>query len=165
MSIENSNDVFFDQLKDVRSATEQTVDTLPDLIQWASDGRLRELLVSYAAETRGHAREILAIFEGHTKEPGDDSCMAMAGLIEGGNAHIELAGDATVRDHLLIAHCNRIGHYLRGAAEFTLAIAKKCELLPEADVVAGMLTSHQDFTRSLAEVGAAAYELELGGGA
>ncbi|RYD72644.1 MAG: DUF892 family protein, partial [Verrucomicrobiaceae bacterium] len=123
MSIENFIDVFFDQLKDVKSATDQTVDTLPDLIRWASDERLREPLVSFAAETRGHAREILAIFEGHGREPGDDLCKAMEGLIKGGNTHIGMARDPIIRDHLLIAHCNRIGHYLRAATEFTQGIA------------------------------------------
>lgn len=163
MTISSSMDVFFDQLKDLRSATGQTVDTLPDLIGWAGQEELREKLYAYSVATEAHLEQILVIFHGHDVDPGDDLCKAMAGLIEGGNAHIEAAADATVRDHLLIAHCTRIGHYLQGAAEFTLGIARKCGLGAEADALAAMLARHRDFTASLAGIGANAFGLEMGG--
>jgi ferritin-like metal-binding protein YciE len=163
MTISSSTDVFFDQLKDLRSATEQTVDTLPDLIGWAGQDELRESLRAYSVATRAHLEQILAIFEDHAVDAGDDHCKAMAGLIEGGNAHLAAAADATVRDHLLIAHCTRIGHYLEAAARFTLGIARKCELGAEADAVAAMVACHRGVTAALAEVGAHAFGLEMGG--
>ncbi|MEK7954353.1 DUF892 family protein [Luteolibacter soli] len=161
--VSTSIDVFFDQLKDLKSATEQTVQTLPDLMRWASQARLLEAFRAYAEATSRHLREIVAIFEAHSKEPGDDLCKAVAGLIEGGNTHIALANDSVVRDHLLIAHANRIGHYLRAASEFTLGMARKCELLPETEVVAEMLARHQDFTGWLAEIASEAFKVEIGG--
>jgi ferritin-like metal-binding protein YciE len=156
-------DVFFDQLKDLKSATEQTVTTLPDLIRWANHVELREKLIAFAAETRAHLEQIFDTFQGHSVEPGDDLCKAMAGLIEGGNSHLEMAADATVRDHLLIAHSLRIGRYLQGAAEFTLAIARKCSLSPEADALAGMVARHRAFADDLSAIGASAFGLEMGG--
>ena len=86
MTISSSMDVFFDQLKDLRSATGQTVDTLPDLIGWAGQEELREKLYAYSVATEAHLEQILVIFHGHDVDPGDDLCKAMAGLIEGGNA-------------------------------------------------------------------------------
>jgi ferritin-like metal-binding protein YciE len=146
-------DVFFDQLKDLKSATEQTLGTLPDLVAWATHAELREQLADYAAVTRSHLRQILVIFEGHSIE----------GLIEGGNTHLRMAADATVRDHLLIAHCNRIGHYLQAAAGFTLGMAGKCELRAESIVLAEMVAKHRAFTEDLAGIGAHAFGLEMGG--
>ena len=163
MTIASSMDVFFDQLKDVKSATEQTIGTLPDLVAWATHEELREKLADYAAVTRSYTRQILAIFEGHSIEPGDDVCKAIAGLIEGGNTHLRMAADATVRDHLLIAHCNRIGHYLQAAAGFTLGMAGKCELRAESIVLAEMVAQHRAFTEDLAGIGAHAFGLEMGG--
>jgi ferritin-like metal-binding protein YciE len=163
MTIATSSDVFFDQLRDLKSATEQTIQTMPDLIGWADHARLREAFDAYHAETSRHLQEILAIFEAHSKDPGKDQCKAVAGLIEGGNAHIEMAGDGMVRNLLLIAHTNRLGHYLRAAAEFTLGMARKCSLTAETDVIARMLARHQDFTGWLAEVAAEAFEVEIGG--
>lgn len=161
--ITSSTDIFFDQLKDLKSATEQTVQTLPELIGWASERKLLEALRAYSDATSRHVREITAIFEAHSHEPGSDICKAMAGLIEGGNAHITMATDVIVRDHLLIAHANRIGHYLRGASEFTLGMARSCGLGPEMDVIAEMLARHQDFTAWMAEVAAGVFNVEIGG--
>jgi ferritin-like metal-binding protein YciE len=139
------------------------VKTLPDLIGWAGHEELRETLHAYSVATEAHLEQILVIFHGHAVDPGDDICKAMAGLIEGGNAHLESAADAIVRDHLLIAHCTRIGHYLQAAAGFTLGIARKCELGAEADALSAMVARHRDFTASLAAVGANAFGLEMGG--
>ena len=163
MSIRSSTDVFFDQLKDLKSATELTVQTLPELIGWASEPKLLEALRAYLDATTRHLREITAIFEAHSHEAGSDICKAMAGLIEGGNAHITMAADAIVRDHLLIAHSNRIGHYLRAASEFTLGMARSCALGPETDVIAEKLARHQDFTAWLSEVAAGVFSVEMGG--
>jgi ferritin-like metal-binding protein YciE len=163
MTIASSMDVFFDQLKDLKSATQQTGNSLPDLIRWATHDELRDKLMAYAAVTHAHLEQIRVIFEGHSVDPGDDLCKAMAGLIDGGNSHLEMAADAAVRDHLLIAHCHRIGHYLQAAAEFTLGIARKCELSAEADALAGMVARHREFTESLAGIGANSFGLEMGG--
>jgi ferritin-like metal-binding protein YciE len=161
MTIASSMDVFFDQLRDLHSATGQTHRTLPDLIRWATHHDLREKLAAYATAVQGHQRQILLIFEGHSIEPGDDPCKAMAGLIDGGNAHLAMAADAVVRDHLLIAHCHRIGHYLRGASGFTLGIARKCDLTAEADALAEMAARHRDFTDDLTRIGTHAFGLEM----
>jgi ferritin-like metal-binding protein YciE len=161
MTIASSMDVFFDQLKDLRSATAQTHRTLPDLVRRAHHGELRDQLAGYATAVHAHLRQILLIFEGHSIEPADDLCKAMAGLIEGGNAHLDMAADAVVRDHLLIAHCHRIGHYLLGAAAFTLGIARKCGLVAEADALAEMAARHRDFTEDLAGIGTTAFGLEM----
>lgn len=163
MTIASSTDVFFDQLEDLRSATRQTRQTLPDLIEWAQGTELEPVFTAYAIAVNRHLQEILAIFDAHSEEPGDDICKAIAGLIEGGNQHIEMAADGTVRGLLLIAHTNRIVHYLQAAAEFTLAIAIKCGLTAEADAVAGILTEHRDFRRSLAKVGTETFDIGMGG--
>ena len=163
MTIASSTDVFFDQLEDLRSATEQTRDTLPNLIGWGRDTELESVFNAYATAVNRHLQEILAMFDAHSKEPGDDLCKAIAGLIEGGNKHIEMAADATVRGLLLIAHTNRIAHYLQAASEFTLAIAIQCGLRAEADAVADILMQHREFRRSLAKVGTETFDIGIGG--
>ena len=163
MSIASSTDVFFDQLKDLKSATEQTMQTLPELIGWAGDERLRDTLAAYFTATVNHLQQIQIIFDGHSVEAGNDVCKAMAGLIEGGNAHIILAGSPAIRDNLLIAHCTRIGHYLEAAAVFTRGVAAKCDLSAERIALAGMVARHQEFITSLAAVGASVFGLKLGG--
>lgn len=164
MSIASSRDVFFDQLKDLKSATGQVVQTLPELIGWASDERLRAVLTTCFEATEDHLHQIRLIFSGHSIEEADDLCKAMAGLIEGGNAHIIKAGTPTIRDYLLIAHCTRIGHYLEAAAGFTRGIAGECGLEVEEVALAGIASRHGEFIASLVAVGASAFGLKIGGG-
>jgi ferritin-like metal-binding protein YciE len=163
MTIASSTDIFFDQLRDLKSATEQAHATLPDLKSWASEPALKKLFQEYEAATVGHFSSILAIFDDHGKDPGHDVCLAMEGLIEGGNKHLQMAADAAARDHLLIAHSNRIGHYLTAAAEFTLAIAKSGGFPAEAKAIGSILVGERAFTKTLAEVAAQEWGMELGG--
>jgi ferritin-like metal-binding protein YciE len=163
MTIATLNNVFFDQLKDLYSATEQTAATLPGLEKWASEERLAALLHQQAAVTRRHVKEIMAIFDAHGVEAGNDVCKAMKGLIKGGNRHIEMAGDALIRDLLLIAHTNRIIHYLIAAADYTQGIAKKCGLGLEADTVAEILSAECAFAEDLSELALGAFDLTIGG--
>lgn len=164
MSIASSKDVFFDQLKDLKSATEQTVHTFPGLVGWATDEGLRDILSVYFKATELHLQQILLIFSGHSLDAGDDLCKAVAGLIEGGNAHIIKAETPKIRDHLLIAHCTRIGHYLEAAALFTRGISAKCDLRVEEVALAGIAVQHGEFITSLAAVGASAFGLKIAGG-
>ena len=163
MTIASSTDVFFDQLTDLDSATQQTAQTLPQLIEWSTDPKLREALHAYQSAIARHTNDIQSVFAAHSRQPGNDTCKAIAGLIEGGNAHIQAAGDAIVRDCLIIAHSNRIGHYIRAATEFTLGVARRCRFAPESDTLAEMLARQQDFTSWLAEVAALAFDVEMGG--
>ena len=63
MTITSPMEVFFDQLKDLYSATAQAAATLPDLEERASEKRLAALLHHQAAATRRHLKDIAAIFE------------------------------------------------------------------------------------------------------
>lgn len=164
MSIASPRDVFFDQLKDLESATGQAVQTLPELIDWAANERLRESLAGYFTATHRHLQLIQLIFNDHSMDSGNDLCKAMAGLIEGGNAHIALAATSKIRDQLLIAHCTRMGHYLEAAAHFTRGIAGKCKLTDEQVALAEIAQSHVAFVSSLADVSATVFDIKIGGG-
>ncbi|MCW1912946.1 DUF892 family protein [Luteolibacter sp. GHJ8] len=128
MSIIDSIDVFFDRLKDIRSATQLMVGTLPDLQRWTTGTSLRDLLTTYQHANARHLPEVLAIFDEYSKEPGEDDCKA--GLIEGGNGHIEIAG-YSVRNLLLVARSLRIGYYLGAAVEVALGVATRSGLAVE----------------------------------
>jgi ferritin-like metal-binding protein YciE len=163
MTIASSTDIFFDQLKDLKSATEQRVDTLPDLIGWASDRQLRETLRGCLEGVQLTLQMILSIFREHSQAAGDDVCKAVAGLIDGGNNHIEMAADASVRDHLLIAHNLRLGHYLLAATTFTLGMAKSCGFQNEVERLSRILQQELAFTAKLGAIASSSFGVELGG--
>jgi ferritin-like metal-binding protein YciE len=163
MTIASPKDVFFDQLRDLNSATLQTEATLPDLANRASEERLAEIFREHHAATGRHREEISAIFEGHGVEAGNDVCKAMEGLIEGGNKHIEIAEASLIRDLLLIAHGNRIAHYLLAAADYTRGIAENCGLGVEANTVAEILAIERRLADDLSRVALDGFNIEIGG--
>lgn len=163
MTIASIKDVFFDQLKDLYSATGQVAGTLPDLRNRATEERLAELLKKQADVTRRHVEEILAIFEAHGVEAGNDVCKAIEGLIEGGNRHLDMAGDTRVRDLLLIAHNSRIAHYLIAASDFTRGIAEKCDLSLEAGALAEVLAAKSGFAKDLSDIASSVFGVRIGG--
>lgn len=101
MTLSTSKDIFFDQFKDLNSVEDQVVETLPDLVAQASTEPLRAVSPPTKARPYDIAQEVKAIFEAHGIDPGDDICKAMQGLIEGGNRHLEMASNPTVKDLLL----------------------------------------------------------------
>lgn len=163
MTIASSSDVFFDQLKDLRSAVVQIAASWPDLIGWAEETSLRSLLEEHQAATDHSLLALKAIFDAHSVDSGDDPSLAIAGLVKGGNKHLKMAADATVRDHLLIAHTRRIAAYLEAAAEFTAAIGKRLSLEPEVEAVREILAFEKEFIRRLQIVAMESLGLELGG--
>jgi ferritin-like metal-binding protein YciE len=163
MSIRTSNDIFFDQLKDIHSVEEQVTETLPDLIGWATAAPLKSLLERHLLESQRHREEVREIFDRHDVKPGDDPCKAMEGLIEGGNQHIELAADATSRDLLLIAHTTRIAHYEVAAYGFASAIAATAGLAAEADALSEILGEEQEFLAALADIATDRFGVPVGG--
>lgn len=163
MTLNTSKDIFFDQLKDLNSVEDQVAGTLPDLVAWASTEPLATVLDAHRRATERHRQEVKAIFVAHGVDPGDDICKAMQGLIEGGNKHLGMAGNPTVRDLLLVAHSSRIAHYAIAAYGFTFAIAESVGFCPEAHGLAEILEEQKTFLSDLEAVGYQVFGVPVGG--
>ncbi len=154
MKITNPNDLFFDQLKDLYSVESQVVLTLPDLAEKASDRSLKALLLDHEGETLRHKEVVTAVFERHGVDPGGDICKAMKGLIDGGNEHLAKTEDPSVRDLLIIAHCNRMEHYEIAAYGFTVALAECLGLTRDASDLTEVLEEERRTARQLGAIAA-----------
>ena len=152
MRIRNPNDLFFDQLRDIRSVECQVILTLPELAEKAEAPSLRAWLQDHEEMTSRHKQAVLSIFERHGEDPGGDICKAMKGLIDGGNAHLAKTEDAVVRDLLLVAHCNRIKHYVIAAYEFTTALAGRIGFPRDQQELAAILEEETSATQALAAI-------------
>ena len=58
MQLDNLNDLFIEQLADLRSAETQLVDALPKMATAASHDELRQAFQHHLEETRGHLRRV-----------------------------------------------------------------------------------------------------------
>jgi ferritin-like metal-binding protein YciE len=153
MKVTNTTrDLFFDQLRDLHSMESQLCGSMPSLADLTHDGGLEEAIVAHAAETAEQRGAIEQIFARHGVEIGDDKCKAIAGLIEGGDAHLQSVGNHQIRDLMMIAHCMRIEHYEIAAYEITTDLASRLGMEDEAAMLGELLSQEKSMQNRLIEM-------------
>lgn len=110
-TIENLQELYFDQLRDLYSAETQLVAALPEMVKNATHEQLRQAFSDHLEETRVHVSRIEKLFVEHGITAEGEECDAMRGLIKEAKKHIESTAPGDVRDAVLIASANRVEHY------------------------------------------------------
>jgi ferritin-like metal-binding protein YciE len=145
-------DLLFDQLRDLYSAEDQLCDALPKLVDLIVNPPLRVAILNHIDETTGHFSELLRIFERHGVPAGSDRCQAMAGLIKGGESHLEGVNNEATRDLMMIAHCLRIEQYKIAAYEISLRLAGRLGFIIEAGVLSELHAQEKQMAAKLLEL-------------
>jgi len=142
-------ELLFDQLRDIHSMEVQLGESMPHLVSLCTNEELRDLLVSHSQQNSDQIAEIVTIFERHGQSPGNDKSKAMAGLIEGGTAHLESVQSPHTRDLMMIAHCLRIEYYEMAAYEFTTLLSRRLGLMREPEILSQLLAEEEEMAASL----------------
>ncbi len=111
MKLESLHDLYLSELKDLYSAEDQIVKTLPKVIEKATSPELRQALENHLEETRGHVARLEQVFEMHGEQPKKQKCKGMAGILEEGDEMIGKDAEPIVRDAAIISACQRVEHY------------------------------------------------------
>jgi ferritin-like metal-binding protein YciE len=111
MRLTSLEDVFAEQLADLRSAELQLVEALPKVAGAASSDELREAVENHLEETRGHVRRLDEIIRSAGITVPDEHCEGMEGLVKEGEEVIAAHGDPSAKDAALIAAAQRVEHY------------------------------------------------------
>lgn len=109
--IQDLNDLYQDQIRDIYSAETQLIDALPKMAASASDDDLRQAFEHHLQETREQRARLERIAASRGFNPDGDTCETMRMLVEEGEKHQASAAAGAVRDALLIATANRVEHY------------------------------------------------------
>ena len=95
MNIENLQQLFVEQLRDLYDGEQQITEALPKLIEKASNPQLKSALKEHLEVT----------------QPTGESCKGMKGVIKEGDDVVGKAKDPAVRDASIITSCQRVEHY------------------------------------------------------
>ena len=109
--IENLNDLFAHQLKDIYYAEQQILKALPKMAQKATDAQLRQGFQSHLAETEGHVKRLEQVFKAVNLAPKSVDCPAIDGILKEANEVIGEASNKDVADAALIASAQAVEHY------------------------------------------------------
>ena len=109
--IKTMNDLFVHTLRDIYYAEKQIVQSLPEMIEKASDPQLKQAFQSHLGETKNHVARLEQVFKLFRQEPKGVDCPAIDGIIDEAE---EVAGeveDKSVLDAALIAAAQAVEHY------------------------------------------------------
>ena len=114
MKLENLEDLFVDELKDLYSAETQLIKALPKLAKAAASAELRAAFEEHLELTQQHAARIEDICAELEASPRGKKCKGMEGLIEEGKEMIEQKrerSESNVTDAGIIGAAQRVEHY------------------------------------------------------
>jgi ferritin-like metal-binding protein YciE len=109
--IKTMDDLFVHTLRDIYYAENQILKALPEMIEKATDSKLKQAFQSHLGETKGHVQRVEQVFKMHGIDAKGVDCPAIDGIIEEAE---EVAGeveDKKVLDAALIAAAQAVEHY------------------------------------------------------
>jgi ferritin-like metal-binding protein YciE len=109
--IETLEEGLFAEIADALNAERQLLKTIPKLAQTAQLPRLRYVLERYVEVTEDHAERLERAFEMFGRKPQAETCEGMEGILNEAKEIAKKAGEGPVRDALIIASVQKLGHY------------------------------------------------------
>ncbi len=111
MKMEDLEDLFKEDLKDVLHAENQIVKALPKMIKTAANADLKSGLEEHLEETREHVTRLEQVMESLGMPIKGKPCKAMQGIIEEGKEVMEEDASDEVMDAALIGAAQKVEHY------------------------------------------------------
>ena len=109
--IQKMDDLFVHTLRDIYYAENQIAKSLPDMIDKATDTKLRQGFEKHLAETKGQIQRLEKVFKMHGVEAGGVDCPAIDGILEEAEEVSGEVEDKAVLDAALIASAQAVEHY------------------------------------------------------
>ena len=109
--IKTMNDLFVHALRDIYYAENQILKALPEMIEKATDSKLKQAFQSHLAETKGHVQRVEQVFKMHGIDTKGVDCPAIDGIIEEAEEVAGEVDDKQVLDAALIAAAQAVEHY------------------------------------------------------
>jgi len=126
-------DVFIEELRDLYSAENQLIKSLPKMAKATKTASLKSTITAHLEETKGQVERLKQVFQIIGKKPTGQHCNGMEGVIEEGKDAIESDEEGPTKDVELISAGLRVEHYEIAGYTAAIAIGKS---LGEKEIVA-----------------------------
>ncbi|MFD2244953.1 ferritin-like domain-containing protein [Pontibacter ruber] len=111
MKLNNLNDLFIMELKDLYNAENQIMKALPKMMEKCSSDMLRTAFENHMRETETQIDRLEQIFKMLGEKPTGEKCEAMEGIIREAQEMMKEKAEPHVMDAALIASAQRVEHY------------------------------------------------------
>jgi ferritin-like metal-binding protein YciE len=109
--LENLQQLFLKELRDLYDAENQITEALPRLVEAAHHPELKNVLQEHRYITRQQIARLDRIFEVLNEKPTGEACKGMKGLLKEGEEMASADGDPSTIDAGIITAAQRVEHY------------------------------------------------------
>jgi ferritin-like metal-binding protein YciE len=111
MKLENLQQLFVKELRDLYDAENQITEALPKMIDAAHHRELKTALQEHLQVTKQQISRLEQIFQKLNQKPTGETCKGMKGVIKEGAEIISAGGDPSTVDAGIISAAQRVEHY------------------------------------------------------
>jgi ferritin-like metal-binding protein YciE len=111
MNVNDLEDLFVHDLEDIYYAENELLDALDELAEQTQHDRLAEAFRDHREETQGHVERLDRVFEMLEREPEEEECEGIQGLIDEHEEFVESDPDQQVLDVHNIVAGQKTEHY------------------------------------------------------
>jgi ferritin-like metal-binding protein YciE len=111
MQLNSLDNLFADQLRDLYSPENQSLEAQPKKVQADTSSALKQAFEHHLQQSQEHVHRLDRIFASLDYGHMNETCEAMKGLLKEGEEVIQAQGDSAVKDAALIAAAQRVEHY------------------------------------------------------
>lgn len=111
MKLENLQQLYLKELRDLYDAEKQITDALPKLIDAANNPELKSALEEHLNVTNTQISRLDRIFQSLNEKPTGETCKGMKGVIKEGDEMVSAGGDPSTVDAGIISAAQRVEHY------------------------------------------------------
>jgi len=111
MKLENLQQLFVKELRDLYDAENQITDALPKMIQAAHHPELKSALQEHLQITKQQISRLDQIFQRLNQKATGETCKGMKGVIKEGEEIVSAGGDPSTVDAGIISAAQRVEHY------------------------------------------------------
>ena len=111
MDVDNLQQLFVEQLRDLYDGEQQITEALPKLIDKANSSQLKAALQEHLQVTRQQISRLDQIFKQLGERASGETCKGMKGVIAEGDSLVSKSNDPAVTDASIITSAQRVEHY------------------------------------------------------
>ena len=152
MSVENLEELFLDELKDLYSAEKQITKALPKMIRGATSPSLKEAFEAHLEETNGQVDRLEEIFGMLNRKGTGKTCEGMKGVLAEGAEVLGETKKGDLRDSALITAAQRVEHYEMAGYGTVAAWAKTLGNAKVAKILNQTLEEEKEADEELTEL-------------